>query len=83
MCWCDIEKAQKVQKLYNSDGTVHENTNENIEVPEHVDNPLLNTDVVKRILGFRYKTKMDTILVYSNIECKTFCLIMQLKPLKD
>ena len=51
-------------------------------LPEHVDDPFLNRDVVKGILGFYYETKSDSLIVYSTPESKTFALLMKIKPLK-
>ena len=71
--------------MFNSDGqqvnlSSEDNLNLN-ELPEHVDNLFLNRNVHKGILGFRYETKDTEIIVYTSIEVKTFCMIMQLKPI--
>ena len=85
MCWSSESygSTEKVYKRFNSDGTVSEYPEEKQLAPEHVDNPMLNTDFKTGILGFRYETKDCTFVVYSSIECKTFAYIMQLRPLKD
>ena len=74
-------KTFEVYKVYNREGVISDQPSEN-NVPEHADYPLLNTNVKNGILGFRYETKISSIIVYSNVECKTFCYIMQLTPLK-
>ena len=90
MCWAFIQgKNQNVHKIDNSEGEISNDTaSENavhvpVDLPEHVDNPLLNRDVKTGILGFRYENKLCTITVYSSIECKTFCWIMGYKPMKN
>ena len=53
------------------------------DIPEHCDNPFLNRDVVKGILGFRYENKVDgQIVVYTSLEAKTYCKLMKTTPLK-
>ena len=76
------DKYVNVKQKVNSDGTVCEQEEE-INLPGHTENPFLNTNVLTGILGFRYKTKNYTIVTYSNIECKTFCYIIQITPLKN
>ena len=78
-------KTSTVHKVHNSDGVYdpqEPNQNFGVDLPEHADNALLNTNVQTGILGFRYETKNSSLLVYSSIETKTFCYIMQLTPLK-
>ena len=76
--------SRTVEKHFNSDGQINwdeENENE-IDLPEHVDNLLLNRNVHNGVLGFRYENKDELIIVYSSIEAKTFSMIMQITPLK-
>ena len=59
--------------MFNSDGqqvnVSSEDNNLNLnELPEHVDNLLLNRNVHKGVLGFRYETKDTEIIVYTSIE---------------
>ena len=54
-----------------------------IDLPEHADNPVLNTQINGGILGFRYEIKDSSFVVYSTIETKTFCYIMKLTPVKN
>ena len=71
--------------MYTSNGElINEGQNHTVDhivdnLPEHVDDPFLNRHVLKGILGFQYKNKDTQIIVYSSIENKTFCMIMQLK----
>ena len=44
----------------------------NPQLPEHVDNPFLNTDIKNGVLGFRYENKNAKVTVYSNVETKHF-----------
>ena len=85
MCFSrDRGKPTKVSKVFNADGTISEESESNdLDLPGHADNPLLNTNVKTGILGFRYETKNSSLVVYSNVQCKTFCFIMQLTPLKN
>ena len=83
-CYCEKVKAESVHKVYNSSGEI-ELVNPDINdlhIPEHADHPLLNTHVVKGILGFRYENKNSSFVVYSSVETKTFCMIMKLEPLR-
>ena len=41
----------------------------------------LNRNVITGILGFRYETKNEMFIIYSPVEAKTFCMIMQLNPI--
>ena len=73
-CWSDNRKD--IASVFNSDDqqvnlSSEDNLNLN-ELPEHVDNLLLNRNVHKGILGFRYETKDIEIIVYTSIEAKTF-----------
>ena len=79
-CWS--QKGKEISSVYNSDGQlVDVASEENInELPEHVDNLFFNRNVHKGLLGFRYETKDTKIIVYTSIEAKTFCMIMDLKP---
>ena len=73
-----------MKQVYDADGDLNENSTEiETDVPQHVDNPVLNSSIPHGILGFFYETKDSTILVYSTIETKTFCYIMQLKPVSN
>ena len=82
---CFAHKTVKTEKVY----SVHETQGEISEQPEefhfphHVDNPLLKTDLKTGILGFYYETKKCLFLVYLTVECKTFCYIMKLTPMKN
>ena len=75
--------TNKVHKLLNSDGEIiSDESNEHyVDLPEHVDNPYLNRNVQKGILGFRYEMKSSMLVVYSSVEAKTFCTLMRLGPL--
>ena len=75
-------KSTEVYQVYDREGVISDEPIEN-KLPGHANNPLLNTDVKNGILGFRYETKNSSIIVYSNVECKTFCYIMQLTPMKN
>ena len=78
-------RESKLIPFYNSDGeiTVNEVKIDTDSLPEHVDDPFLNTHVqYDGVLGFRYKTKMSTFTVYSTVETKTFCILMKLEPLR-
>ena len=79
-----ISNRDKLNSVFNSAGEIEndEDQNKDQNIPEHVDNPFLNRNVHNGILGFRYETKTEKFVVYSSIEAKTFCMIMQLKPLK-
>ena len=85
MCFSSEQlKNQKVYKVHNQDGEItkeHGNEN-NLGLPEHVDNAFLDTNIRNGILGFRYETKDGMFVVYSSVEKKTFCMIMQLTPLR-
>ena len=52
-----------------------------LPVPEHVDHTVAHPDIKKGILGFRYETKNETIVVYTSPAAKTFCMLMKLKPI--
>ena len=81
-CW--YQKEKDISSVYNSDGQLVDVASEDInelELPEHVDNLLLNRNVHTGLLGFRYETKDTKIIVYTSIEAKTFCMIMDLKPI--
>ena len=75
-------KNSKVYAKYSTNGELCEEPVA-LHVPEHVDNPLLDRNVKNGILGFRYETQNSTIVVYSSIECKTFCYIVQLTTKKN
>ena len=85
MCWCNKKhKFPEVQSVYSSDTEIPSQDNgENLEnLPEHVDNLLLNRDIFKNgILGFRYETKDVVIMSYTSVEAKTFCLLMRIRPI--
>ena len=80
MC-CFSENSKNVKSVCTSDIDGTSEDEYLVELPEHVDNLLLNRDVHRGILGFRYETKDTEIIVYTSIEAKTFCMIMQLKPI--
>ena len=85
MCYWS-EKRKDIESVYDSDGQLVEvaSQEDNInQLPEHVDNLLLNRNVHKGLLGFRYETKDTKIIVYTSIEAKTFCMIMDLKPIPN
>ena len=80
MCYCckNVEK-HSVKSIQNSEET-------NLpapDLPEHVDNAYLNRNVQTGILGFRYETKNSNFIIYSSVEAKTFCILMNLKPLRN
>ena len=79
-CWCKKAKTE-VSSVYNSDGELIIDEPNHTELPEHVDNLLLNRNVHTGVLGFRYETKDTVIIVHTSIEAKTFCMIMQLRPI--
>ena len=79
-CWSQNLESKPVSSPYDSNGEI--STNQPIyDIPQHADYALLNTDILTGILGFRYETKDSLIVVYSTVETKTFCYIMQLKPI--
>ena len=73
-----------VSSVYDRNGEMsnEEHNHTPIDLVEHNDNPFLNRHVQYGILGFRYETKNESILVYSSVEAKTFCMIMRLGPMK-
>ena len=79
MCYsCKKVEEQKLESVHS--------LNEEVEidvgnVPEHVDYVLLNHDLKKGILGFRYENKKSMFIVYTSPEAKTFCILMRIKPL--
>ena len=76
-------KNNEVKKVHISNGEIVENeTKVNPDVPEHVDNPFINRNIQRGILGFRYETKNCNFVVYSSIEAKTFCMIMGLEVIR-
>ena len=77
------KKKVKVRSVYSLDGELiaNENTDITRELPEHNDDPSLNRNVQYRVLGFRYENKNETIMVYSSVEAKTFCMLMRLSPI--
>ena len=82
-CWSKNQTSEQVSRVYNSEGEIEtddQNTYES-NLPQHADYALLNTDVLSGILGFHYETKDTVIVIYSTVETKTFCYIMQLKPI--
>ena len=88
MCFAVVsDKFGPVEKVIDTSGQLIADNNSNNSgidtFPTHVDNPFLNTDVKSGILGFRYETKSDSITIYSNVQTKTFCLIMGIEPLKQ
>ena len=84
-CWSKRNKSkeQTVNSVHNANGEINNNDENSalLEIPEHVDNPFLNRHVQRGVLGFRYETKNDTVIVYSSIEAKTFCILMNLSPM--
>ena len=80
-CWS--KKRKEIASVYESDGNLNLTTEDTLnlnKLPEHADNLFLNRDVYKGLLGFRYETKDTKIIVYTSIEAKTFCILMNLKP---
>ena len=55
------EQKKDVQAKYDEqDGSVNEsypNSDISSDIPEHVDNPFIDTDIEEGILGFVYETK--------------------------
>ena len=49
-------------------------------LPEHSENPFLNTDLRRGILGFVYETATHFIVVFSSLAAKTYCKMMGIKP---
>ena len=86
MCYFRRKVNSEVTKVYDSQGEIVQDmqmaTIVDLNLPEHVDDPFLNRHVQYSILGFRYETKDTKMIVYSSVECKTFCMIMQLSPMK-
>ena len=83
-CTSKKDRTDSVQAKFNSEGQVESDDENNLEVelPEHVDNLLLNRNVHNGVLGFRYENKNYTVISYTSIEAKTFCMIMQITPIK-
>ena len=83
-CGAKKVKNHQVQNIYSADGEITaEKQNEHcLNLPEHVDDPYLNRNVRTGILGFRYETKNSSIVVYSSVEAKTFCMLMRLELLR-
>ena len=53
------------------------------DLPEHSDNPFINRNLVNGILGYRYENKTDGMtIIYTSLEAKTFCKLMQIHPIK-
>ena len=72
---CFLKKPEHktvLQAKYDEqNGTVNEtNTSSDIpvDIPEHVDNPFLDTDIEEGILGFIYETKDETVTVWTSEE---------------
>ena len=84
MCYVQV-KNDKLHKVHNSDGEINEETPFYIpsEIPEHVDNAMLNRNVQTGILGFRYETKSEMFVMYTSVEAKTFCILMRLEPVHN
>ena len=82
-CASKRESKQKISSIYNSDGELETEVENEIDIPQHADNPFLDTNVLTGVLGFRYENKDSIIVVYSNVETKIFCLRMQLKPIPN
>ena len=82
---CCLSSEQKVYKLHESEGKdpSDEAQSQIPELPEHVDNPFINRDLQKGILGFRYETKNAEFTVYSSSAAKTFCTLMKISPIKN
>ena len=82
MCWSGKKKYRDVCSIYNQDGEINVNANNEttLELPEHNDDPFLNRNVQYGILGFRYETQNSVLIVYTSIQAKTFCMIMHLSP---
>ena len=58
-------------KYDEQDGSVNENVQSNHipnDIPEHVDNPFINTDIEEGILGFVYETKDESVTVWTSEE---------------
>ena len=84
MCFGNTKlENRKVFCVHNGNEEIENEAEPNSNVPQHVDYPLLNTNVKTGILGFRYETKEEMFTIYSSLETKTFCMIMQLAPLRN
>ena len=82
MCYCcEKTKKTKVHNVYNLNGEISYDEFATLDLPKHVNNAFLNRNVQKDILGFRYETKTDKWIVYSSVEAKTFCMIMQISAM--
>ena len=81
-CWSQNITSDQVCSVYDANGEISTNEQEIFDLPQH-DYALLNTDVLTGILGFHYETKDTVIVVYSTVETKTFCYIMQIKPISS
>ena len=85
MCMFSKTVKTEVSSVYNSHGEIETEVQTNnipVDLPEHVDWPFLNRDVPRGVLGFRYETKTNMLIVYSSVETKTFCMIMHLSPMR-
>ena len=85
MCCGNVKsKKEKLYRVFNSNGEINESdsTDESTNLPEHVDNALLNRNLQTGILRFRYQNKTAQFIVYSSVEAKTFCILMKLDPIK-
>ena len=82
-CWSQNITSDRVSSVYDANGEISTNEQEIFDLPQHADYALLNTDVLTGILGFHYETKDTVIVVYSTVETKTFCYIMQIKPISS
>ena len=76
-------RNRKVCSVLNTDEDISSEEGSSIpsNLSEHVDNAFLNRDIHTGILGFCYENKDNSLLVYSSVEAKTFCMIMYLKPI--
>ena len=84
MCICSSLNHLQVTGIQHQENP-SQSTEQHIpsDIPEHSDNPFLNRNLTKGILGFLYENKADGItLVYSSLEAKTFCKLMSISPLK-
>ena len=83
MCfYCTSVKRPQVHNVHNSNGEINTEPQSNLDIPKHVDNPMLNRNLQSGVLGFRYETKKETIVVYSSLKAKTFCILMSLSPMR-
>ena len=86
MCFCTISKQHKtVYKVVasNGDSIVDPQLHLPSNLPNHWDNPYLNTTLPNGILGFFYENKDSTVTVHTSVESRTFCILMKIEPIAN